>query len=322
MKRLFAFALAVTTVASIALSSCSSTGPAIDRADGGRAALAPVPAPEDDTAYLQSLLDSWDETIVIPARKRPWQTDPLFLSVSGKTVVFAEGCVVESREGSFSDPGDCLLTVYDSENVVIEGYGATLRMRGDDYRKSPYEKGQWRHGIALFTCKNVRIEGLTVEKTGGDGVYIGQEPKTPVCESIALKDLRLKKNHRQGVSVIAVKGFLMDSCEVSGTGGNLPMAGIDFEPNSGVYGLTGCEIRDCDFRDNKGAGIQVYLIKMTGDQPPVDLIVERTRSRGNRFSVVVNGIKNGVSGAVIFRDCNLSSIRHLSVSESFSVRFE
>jgi hypothetical protein len=310
LLRLLAFASVLA--AALALVSCETASPV------------PVPnrAGPNDTVYLQKLLDARDETIIIPAGKRPWQTDPLFFSVSGKTLVFAEGCVVEAREGSYADPGDCLLTVYDSENVVITGYGAALRMRGDDYREAPYEKGQWRHGISINTCKNVRIEGLTIEGTGGDAVYIGQREKQYVCENITLSDLTLRKNHRQGVSVIAVKGFVMEGCTVSGTRGNLPMSGIDFEPNSGAYGLTGCVIRDCNFHDNKGAGIQLYLVKLNATHPPVDLVVENTRSRGNRFSVLINGITNGISGTVTFRDCSLSLLKQVTMNDVFKVRFE
>ncbi|HOB99422.1 MAG TPA: hypothetical protein PKM43_11830 [Verrucomicrobiota bacterium] len=37
----------------------------------------------------------------------------------------------------------------------------------------PYEKSEWQHGLAILGCRNVLIQDLTIEQTGGDGIYLG-----------------------------------------------------------------------------------------------------------------------------------------------------
>lgn len=286
-----------------------------DAPEGGR----------DDTAWIQALLDAPEGETLIPAGI--WYTRELFLTASDKRIVFAKGCEIVALRGAFLDTGSCLLTVRGARNLVISGHGARLRMRRADYAAPPYAKGEWRHGIALYECTDVRIEGLTIEGTGGDGVYIGQGKGDAVCADIELRALTLRDNYRQGVSVIAARGFLMEDCRVEGTKGTIPMAGIDFEPNSGVYGLTGCVLRGCRFTRNGGPGVLVYLKKLNAGHPPVDILVENCVSRGNRFAVSVMEIPEGLRGSLTFRRCSLSWLKFLAVPaakspDSFRVLFE
>jgi len=275
----------------------------------------------DDTAYLQSLLDSPFETIVIPARKEPWITGPLFLAASHKSIEFEEGCTILAKKGLFLDPGDCLLEIRGASDITIKGNGAILAMNKTDYTRTPYKKGEWRHGIAIWESTDITIEGLTVRDCGGDGVYIGQFSSKTVCENIILRNLVIEDNHRQGVSVISVRDFLMESCTVRGTKGTPPMAGIDFEPNGGLYGFTGCVIRDCIFEGNAGAGIQIYAPRLTPEHPPFDLLVENTVSRKNLSAVAIYNIPRGVRGSVTFSNCTLSGFRWVRTSGSFTVRY-
>lgn len=276
----------------------------------------------DDTDYLQALLDSSGAEIVIPAKETPWITRPLFIRAADKKIIFAEGCKIQAKKGSFKDPGDSLIKISDSRNLVIQGNSAVFAMRKKEYQKKPYAKGEWRHGFAIWQSSNILLEGLTIMETGGDGIYIGQSKNSPVCENITLKNLHLENNHRQGISVTAVKNLLIENCHVTGTQGTPPMAGIDFEPNTGLYGITGCVIKNCYFENNSGPGILVYLKKMTPDHPPVDIEIENTVSRKNLAAVSINNIPKGVRGSVLFKNCSLSGIRLISYPKSFSVRFE
>ncbi len=276
---------------------------------------------KDDTVFLQSLLDSPLEEITIPARATPWQTGPLVITAVNKSIVFEKGCIIEAKKGGFRNPGDCLITIHNSENVRISGNGTILGMRKDDYSNKPYRKGEWRHGISLKTSKYITLEGFVIQNTGGDGVYIGQDRGKAVCEKITLRNLVLNGNHRQGVSVIAVQDFLMESCTVQGTKGTPPMAGIDFEPNSHLYGLAGCIIRNCIFEGNSGPGILIYLPKMTKDQLPVEIRFENCVSRKNLLAVSVYNIGRDVRGTVIFSGCTLSGPRWIQVPKSFTVNF-
>lgn len=54
--------------------------------------------------------------------------------------------------------------------VTLIGHGATLRMRRADYgNTSLYKHSEFRMGLSFYGVRQLRIEGLTVEETGGDG---------------------------------------------------------------------------------------------------------------------------------------------------------
>lgn len=99
------------------------------------------------------------------------------------------------------------------------------------------------------------------------------------------------------------------------------MAGIDFEPNGGLYGFTGCVIRDCVFEGNSGAGIQIYAPRLTPEHPPFDLLVENTVSRKNLSAIAIYNIPKGVRGTVTFDDCTLSGLRWVRPPKGFYVRY-
>lgn len=275
----------------------------------------------DDTAYIQALLDSDDQVIVIPRGDRPWQVRPLRITAHDKQLVFENGCVIEARPGDFIPGGDCLLTLDSCENVRITGYGARLSMRKDDYARSPYVKGEWRHCVSLYSCSSVALEGLEISNSGGDGVYVGQRKDALPCVELTLRDLYIHDNRRQGVSVISAHGFLMEGCVVKGTKGTPPSAGIDFEPNTGTSGFSDCTVRDCRFEGNAGPGVLVYPLKLAGTGAPVEIRFERCVSTGSFFSVSLYGIPKGLAGSIDFYDCTLRSFKWVQRSRSLKVTF-
>src|SRR5579864_6855687 len=126
---------------------------------------------EDSTQSLQAALNSGARTLIIPYMGQPWIVRPLQLR-SSQEIVFEPGVVVLAKKGEFQGSGDSLFSAVGQSNLVLRGYGATLRMRKRDYQSEPYKKAEWRMGIALRGCLNVLIEGLRVESTGGDGFYV------------------------------------------------------------------------------------------------------------------------------------------------------
>ncbi len=294
--------LCIAALASgLGLSACAGNPERPDSAAAGSL------GPRDDTAYIQGLLDEDSSEIVIPKGDGPWLTGPLFLTAArDKRIVFEEGCEIAALRGRFKDTGDCLLSLEKCTNVTLSGYGAALTMNRKDYAGPDYRKGEWRHCISVLDSSSVLIEGLTIAKSGGDGVYVGQRRGEPACAGITLRNLRLEDHYRQGVSVIAARDFLMEGCLVTGTGGTPPSAGIDFEPNSGTDGFINCLVRDCLFEKNRGPGIIVYPVKLKGSGRPVDIRFERCVSRRNLLSVSMYGISPDISGSIAFVDCDLS----------------
>ncbi|HVP18489.1 MAG TPA: right-handed parallel beta-helix repeat-containing protein [Spirochaetia bacterium] len=228
----------------------------------------------DATASLQASFDSGARVIVVPAMGKPWTTRPLFVR-SGSTIVFQEGAEVTAMKGSFRGIDNALFSLQDAENVTLSGYGARLSMRKIDYRESPYEHSEWRHAIQLYGCARVTVLGLQIESSGGDGVYLGRGELT-FNEAITLRDLRIRDNYRQGISVISAQDLRIENVEISSTEGTLPSAGIDFEPNCPDERIVSCTVANSTIRCNAGPGILVNLHAFTKVSQAVEIRVEHS----------------------------------------------
>ena len=233
---------------------------------------------EDSTAALQAAIDSGAKTVVVPYLGGPWIIRPVKLR-SNLELIFEPGVLVLAKKGEFQGPGDSLFTAMDATNLVIRGYGATLRMRKRDYQNPPYKKAEWRMGIAVRGCKNVLIEGVRVESSGGDGFYVDGGGTRRWSEDVVIRNAVAHDNHRQGISVISAVNLLLENCTFSATGGTAPEAGIDLEPDTADQRLVNCVIRNCVFEDNAGDGIQVHLGPMTRASAPVSIRFENCHSR-------------------------------------------
>jgi hypothetical protein len=127
----------------------------------------------------------------------PWIVRPLQLC--GDQELFIEpGVVILAKKGEFLGGGDSLMTASGVDNVVLRGHGATLRMHKTDYMAPPYAKAEWRMGLALRGCQNISVEGLRIESSGGDGVYIdGGGGKRRFCKDVTIRNVTCYDNHRR-----------------------------------------------------------------------------------------------------------------------------
>ena len=295
---------------------------AADEAQNGRRAVASAAwwgwDAANATEALQQAFRAPVDTLVIPAMQGPWLVDPLILD-GPREVILEPGAVIMARRGSFIDTGDNLIRTTGQDGLRIIGYGARLVMRKADYRQPPYERSEWRHALAIFESSDVAVRGLSIESSGGDGVYIGQSRGADVCENILLSDVSLPDNHRQGVSVIAARGFRMEYTHIVGTRGTAPQAAIDFEPNSGLYGLTDCVVHRCLFERNAGAALTVFLVKMDETDRPVDIRIQETVILGHPLSVFIRGFRNGVRGRLEFVDTSVRGYGNIQRSGQFEV---
>jgi hypothetical protein len=243
--------------------------------------------PDDATSSLQAAFDSGARVILVPDMGRPWFTRPLSVR-SHCTIVFQEGVELIARKGDFRRFDDVLFTLKNVTDVTFYGYGARLAMRKADYRRAPYERSEYRHALELGGCTGISILGLSVESSGGDAVYLGRGEQT-YNKDIVLRDLLLRDNHRQGISVISAEDLLVENVQMSCTEGTLPSAGIDFEPNYPDERFVRCMLRNCTINGNFGPGICLALRNLDRSSPAVDIRVQDSRVFDNLFSLVVFG---------------------------------
>jgi hypothetical protein len=240
----------------------------------------------DCTTALQNALNSLTagDTLRLRAQSGPWISGPLHLSKSNVTIQLDPGAELRAKLGSFPNAYGCLLQLDLVNDVVITGYGATLRMlNGTD---PAYTTGEGRHCLGICGSNRITVSGLTFTKAGGDGVYIigGWAGDQTYSGDVTIRDCVMDDNRRQGISVISAQNLLVERCALINTGvtsGTDPMAGIDFEPNAGGERLVNCVLRECEISGNNAVnyatGIHTYLGNLDATSPPVDITIERCR---------------------------------------------
>ena len=265
----------------------------------------------DSTAFLQAAIDSGARTVVVDEQNGPWVTTPLTLR-SDLELVLEEGVEIVAKAGAFLPKGDNLMRAENVENLTIrgEGTGATLRMRKSEYWEAPYEKSEWRHGVAILSSKNVNIENLRIAETGGDGIYLGVATRGVPCRDVAIRRVDCVANNRQGISVISVDGLLIEDCVLRDTFGTAPQSGIDFEPNRADEQISNVVMRRVVSENNAGDGFQFYLGNLDSDGPEttveiVDCVAVRNRGCGFYWSAK-GGENRALPGRTLVENCELS----------------
>lgn len=268
---------------------------------------------KDATDSLQAALDSSAGKVIIDDRGSPWVVRPITLP-GDKEIVLEKGVVIEARRGAFLGKSDCLFTAKDCANLTMrgEGAGAELRMHKADYHQAPYELAEWRHTLAIRGCENVRIEGLTLKDSGGDGIYLGTGSGGAPNRGVTIRKVFCDGNNRQGISVITAEDLLIEDCVLKNTQGTAPEAGIDFEPNRSTERLINCVMRNCRSENNRGHGYHLYLGHLDRDSEPISIRFENCTSKSNgRYSTYV-GLANRegkptVDGSVEYVGCRFDS---------------
>eukprot|EP01045_Picozoa_sp_COSAG04_P022464 COSAG04_NODE_2544_length_3955_cov_1.952023_1_plen_143_part_00 len=101
-------------------------------------------------------------------------------------------------------------------------------------------------GLAFFHSQSIVVEGLTVQRTGGDGVFLQD------VNASRLSRLHLLDNFRQGLSIGAAADLLVEDCEFVDTGRGAaaaPACGVDAEPDNGGV-LSNITFRRCIIQYN------------------------------------------------------------------------
>lgn len=142
-----------------------------------------------------------------------------------------------------------------SENVTIDG-GKLI----GDVKSHTGESGEWNHGIYPVGAKNLIIKNIEISEFWGDGIdiqslYDDYENKVSQnhCKNVIITNVKCLNNRRQGLSIEAVDGLLVEDSEFSGTGSikyTAPGAGIDIEPWHDYQIIRNITIQNCRLFDN------------------------------------------------------------------------
>ncbi|MEO6151412.1 MAG: right-handed parallel beta-helix repeat-containing protein, partial [Mucilaginibacter sp.] len=208
----------------------------------------------DYTTYLQAALKQY-RTILMPDFPVMVNDSGLVLS-SGQTLIFNTNSTLKLKASAL-DTYD-ILRIHHVENVTIYFpviYGDKNEHLGNE--------GQWGMGIAIRASKNVTIVQPKIYSCWGDGIYIGQLKHIP-AENIIIYEPLLDDNRRNGLSVTAVNGLTINGGVVANSNGQMPMSGIDIEPNFADDVIDNISINNTVTYNHPKYGIVVSLQKLAG----------------------------------------------------------
>ena len=138
------------------------------------------------------------------------------------------------------------------------------------------------HGLNFLGCRKVRVQDLTIEQTGGDGIYLGTSENKSPNVNVVIRRVDCNDNHRQGISIISAEDLLIEDCLLRNTDGTDPKAGIDFEPNDPSDSLVNCVLRGCIAENNAGTGFQICPQSLSSRSKPISIYLKNCVSRNNK----------------------------------------
>ncbi|WP_340077603.1 right-handed parallel beta-helix repeat-containing protein [Leptobacterium sp. I13] len=259
----------------------------------------------DATSAFVAALTSDNDTIVIDKQASDWIIKPTRITnISNKFIFFEEGVVLKAKRGAFPNTNDALLQFINGHNITIIGYGATFDMNKDEYTS-----GEWRHTLSLRGSTDITVKGLTLQDSGGDGIYVAGSSQKSYSENIIVEDIQSINHRRQGMSIISVQNMWVRNSLFTETKGALPEAGVDIEPNNPIDRVVNVNFSDCSFTNNHHSGILLALFNLDDTSEPVsisfkDCFLSMNHDESNRYAASEIGISahdtRPVKGTVTF----------------------
>ncbi|SDF31025.1 right-handed parallel beta-helix repeat-containing protein [Cellulophaga baltica] len=289
----------------------------------------------DATTALKNALNSSYDTIIIDKQSGPWKIGPLSLiDLSNKVIIIESGVIIEGITSKFYNSTDALFKFIRPNNITINGYGSTFKMDTDNLIKS-YSRTEHRHSLSILGGQNVKVNGLNIDGSGGDGIYIARY-NTTNSKNITIKDVISKKNARDGISVISADGLYISNSEFNESYKGILGCGVNFEPNTTSDTLKDIIFKNCKFIKNYYSGIQISTLHLNGSSATLDITIEDSYISNNSYlnSVgaaeinigVGSSVLNPAKGRVDFINTKIENAKGYAISSklpsnSFSVDF-
>ena len=261
--------------------------------------------PTNATKCLQAALDSGAKKVIVDRQESEWLVDMMFPR-SNTEIVFEDGVVVRAVPGSMKRIIDNLFRCKGVSNVVMRGEGrAVLRMNRLDYLdKTRYQHGEHRHAVSLHNAENVVVRDLTIEDSGGDGVYVLN------VRHALLENLRCSGHARQGTSIISADDVTIRNCVFKHTKGALPECGMDIEPGLSAFNICRVLIENCVMCSNNCSGVAINVSALKSTNRRMDVTYRNCRMFDNAsrglWLVLARGAWAPVKGDLRFEGCAMS----------------
>jgi len=196
-----------------------------------------------------------------------------------------------------------LINIVNVRNVTLNN----PRLIGDR-DKHLGTKGEWGMGINILSSANIKVFNPKVSNFWGDGIYVGEilhvERKNYQisdfsCRNIVIKGGLIDNNRRNGISIISVKGILVEDITIQNTNGTLPMAGIDIEPNNNEQHLEDITLRKVQTRNNAEVGIKYVSSHFLGKRSKrVSILIDNCTDFNSKTGLFIGGARSTYKGSI------------------------
>ncbi len=280
----------------------------------------------DDTPIFRRALAEASrkgQALEVPAMRTPYRISPLYLP-SKTTLLLDSGVIIQALPG-YAD-GKKLFNIVDATAVQIVGYGAILKMN-----RAEYKSGQYRHCLSINGSKLVSIKGITCLSPGGNGVYVGGSDHQPFSEDVTLEDIRVENSLSAGLEVVSARNLSIRRSHFIGSHGSETrgiqrsaadkVPGIELSPRGPQGRLDNIRLEDDATTNSEGDGIRVVLTRVTRDNPPVTVTIERHRDKGSGgssfFGTDDPPSGSAVGGRLVFDACYSEAAQEYGAVFSF-----
>ena len=147
---------------------------------------------------------------------------------SNSYIIFMENAIIKRK--ATNNTHYFMFNIGNKNNVTIKG--AHLIGDKDDHTGTT---GEWGYGIHVYSSQNINIEDCIIEKTWGDGIYIGysySEASTQIPKYIYVNNAKIINCSRNGIAVCSGEDIIITNSYIYGTTRTNPKAGIDIEPEA------------------------------------------------------------------------------------------
>ena len=240
----------------------------------------------DDTSAIQ-LAISVGRNIIIP--KGTYLIDALVgISIVGgkQHIMLEKGAVLQAKPNNSALVYQ-VIKILDVADVLVTG-GTIIGDRATHTGVT----GESGMGIYVVNSENITIRDVEIRDCWGDGIYVGGTGTTGKSVNVRVENCVCTNNRRQGLTIAAVDGCIVDGGKFTNSNGTAPESGIDIEPNPGKGSVNNVVVRNVLCEGNNGHGIAVSQTICTN----VKL---------SKNTVTNNGI-NGIQSAYIGSDLLIS----------------
>lgn len=206
--------------------------------------------------------------------------------ISNQTLKFTDGSklIIDKQSALYFS----ILSIYRVENVSI--YGANIE---GDINTHTVNQGEYGFGVAISSSRNINLYNCKSNYNWGDGyIFLSTGSEESNNFDCNLYNCEAHYNRRQGLSIVALYGGIIDNFKATNTGilkYTAPAAGIDIEPDAIRYDeRIKVTINNYTSENNFGGALHIV---------PAHLMHDNVTDDHREFYVQVNGLSSNLDGS-------------------------